>query len=263
MNKICVIAKNKETYFIKRLIEEVGEGVVLFDPWSDFMLPDAEKFITRTTGVYGNDLDLMIIKSLPAGKVFNSYDVLNKFRSKDVQFNWFEDNDFPHLPWISIKDTDQLNIEKFFRLYPECVVKPLRGQGGWGLEVLTWEKFKTWNKKKESDKSYLLQPFIKGATELRVFFIKGQSPIVLHREAKSGIAANFKKQGSARLSQLPVQFEEKIMSLIQNSGASYGAIDLFIDDNRLYILELNTVPGIEQIEGVSGQNIMKLLIEAF
>jgi glutathione synthase/RimK-type ligase-like ATP-grasp enzyme len=259
MNKICVIAKNKSTYFIKRLIEEVGQ-VSLFDPWSDYEFPEAEKYIVRTTGIYRNDLDLMMVKSLPKEKVVNSYEVLNRFRTKPSQYNWFDEHNFSSLPWLPLKGTDLITIEKFFRLYPSAVVKPLAGQGGWGIEVLTWENFKTWKKKKGADEDYLLQPFIKDATELRYFFIKGQAPIVLKRTAKTGIAANFQREGGAEVSSLPSEFQKEINEVISKSGAFYGAMDLLIKDDRLMILELNSVPGIEQLEHVSGKNITAMLV---
>lgn len=259
MNKICVIAKNKSTYFIKRLIEEVGQ-VPVFDPWSDFEFPEADKYIVRTTGIYRNDLDLMMMKSLPKEKVVNSHEVLTRFRTKSSQYAWFEDHNFPSLPWIPLKGTDLVTIEKFFRLYPEAVVKPIAGQGGWGIEVLTWDSFKTWKKKKGADEDYLLQPFIKDAIELRYFFLKGHAPVVLERSAKTGIAANFQRQGSATVTSLPKEFEGQIDELIQKSGAHYGAMDLLLKDGRLIILELNSVPGIEQLEKVSGQNIIKTFL---
>ncbi len=259
MNKICVIAKNKSTYFIKRLIEEVGQ-VALFDPWSDYEFPEAEKYIVRTTGIYRNDLDLLMVKSLPKEKVVNSYEVLNRFRTKPSQYLWFDEHNFSSLPWLPLKGTDLVTVEKFFRLYPSAVVKPLAGQGGWGIEVVSWDNFKSWKKKKGADEDYLLQPFIKDAMELRYFFIQGHEPIVLKRSAKTGIAANFQREGGAELSSLPPEFQKEINEVISKSGAFYGAMDLLIKDDRLIILELNSVPGIEQLEKVSGKNIASILV---
>lgn len=262
MNKICIVAKNKETYFIRRLIEEVGnDGVTLFDPWSDFNFPSADMYLVRSTGIYGNDLDLMFMKSLPPEKIFNPLPVLHRFRTKSSQYEWFEEKDIPSLPWIHVKGTDLITIEKFFRLYPELIVKPLRGQGGWGIEALTWEMFKKWKKKKGSDEDYLLQPFIKNAVEYRYFFLKSSEPVVLERKSRSGIAANFQRQGEAKLTALPQEFQKIIDDLIEKSGAVYGAIDMLVQEGRPYVLELNAVPGIEQAEKVSGRNLIKDILK--
>ena len=263
MNKICVIAKNKETFFIKRLIEELGQNVDIFDPWSDFILPEADRYLVRTTGVYGSDLDLLLLKTIPKNKVINSLEVLQRFRSKTSQYLWFEEQDVPLLPWLSLKNTDLITIEKFFRLYPEVVVKPNIGQGGWGIEVLRWSDYKSWKKKKGKDEDYLIQPYLKGATEFRYFFMKDFSPIVLKRMGKTGVAANFRQNGKANLATLPPEFSSVIENLVIKSQALYGAIDLLVLDERPVVLELNTVPGIEQLEKISGENIIQRFKEFY
>lgn len=261
MNKICIIAKNKKTYFITKLIEKVGKEVVLFDPWTDMLLPEADKYVVRTTGVYGTDLDLLILNTLPSEKILNPLETLKIFRTKNTQYSWFEDNDLPILPWISLQDTNLITVEKFFRLYPFCVVKPLVGQGGWGVETLTWESFRTWKKKKGNDTSYLLQPLVRDAKEFRYFFMKNRGALILERKAKSGIVANFQRGGEAVLSSLPEEFKNKLDRIVSLSGAQYGAIDLFIDEKGMNILELNTVPGFEQIEKISEQDLVEDFIK--
>lgn len=264
MNKLVIIAKNKQTYFIEKLTKEVGgDNARLFDPWIDLEMPVADHYLVRTTGVYGSELDLLMLQGLPQDRVINPLEALKNFRSKSVQYSWFDEHDFPALHWLPLQGTDLLTIERFFRLYPRVVVKPLIGQGGWGIEVLTWATFKSWWKKKKGrDESYLIQPLISGARELRYFFIKNTFNVCLERKSKSGIAANFKLQGSAIQTELPAEFQEMIDQLIEMSGALYGAIDLLIDDGRPVILELNTVPGIEQLEEVTGLNIIQKLLSA-
>ena len=265
MNKICVFAKNKNTYFINRLIEEVGQSVLLFDPWTALDLPVADRYLARTTGVYKSDLDLLILGSLPENQVVNSVSVLKRFRSKSSQWTWFDEQDLPCLPWLGLKGIDPITAEKFSVLYPEMIVKPNFGQGGWGLEVLTRDTLLGWmkKKKKQQDEDYLIQPLIKDATEYRYFFIKDEEAIVLKRKARSGIAANFKREGEAELVTFPAEFESEVRRLISLSGALYGAIDLFIQHDRLFVLELNTVPGIEQLENISRQNIVRKLLQHF
>lgn len=264
MNKICVFAKNKSTYFIKRLMEEVGH-IELFDPWFDQMLPEADIYLARTSGVYRNDLDLMMMGALPKNKVFNSVESLRRFRLKSTQYLWMEENDFPALPWVSLKEGNIETAEKFFRLYPECVVKPLAGQGGWGIEILTWDKYKGWKNKKKKvfDKDYLLQPLIKGADEYRYIFIKGSDPVILKRSATSGVAANFKAGGKAEVARLSDRYYGQMQKIILASGTHYGAIDFFVQDGEMSVIDFNSVPGLEQAESISGRNLVRDLVQSF
>ena len=258
-----MVAKNKETYFTKRLTEEVGQALLFFNPWQDFQVPEAQKYLIRTTGVYGSDLDLHILATLPAQQLINPLPSLKIFRSKLTQYEWMEERNFKVPEWINLNGVDVLNVEKFFRLFPSGLVKPHIGQGGWGIEGMNWENFKTWWKKKRGvDESFILQKFIPSALELRCFFIKGLPHIVLERRSKSNIAANFKQQGLAKLATLPYGLESIVAKLIFESGLDYGAIDLLIEGDQVYFLDINSVPGIEQLEQVSGQNIIRNLLTA-
>lgn len=262
MNKICVIAKNKETYFINKLREILRKEFHIFDPWSDFDLPKADSYLVRTTGVYGSDLDLSMIKVLPQDKVFNPLNSLQLFRTKPKQYIWLENHDFKILPWLNLKEVDLLTVEKFFRLYPYGIVKPLTGQGGWGVEKVTWETFKSWKKKKGSDQSYLLQPYINDLQEYRYFFIKGSLPVILNRKRCALPAANFSSGGSAQLSELTFEVKVELERLVNLSGAHYGAIDFFLDHSTPVILELNSVPGFEQVETISKRSLVESLLES-
>lgn len=263
MNKLAIVTKNPQTYFVKRLIEEVGHSALLFNPWQDTLFPEADQFLVRTTGVYGSDLDLLMLQSLDVNQVINPLLALRRFRSKTSQYLWFEENNFPVAPWISLKNVELVTVEKFFRLFPDAIVKPNYGQGGWGVQSLKWDNFKSWWKKKAGiDEDYLLQAHVKGATELRYFFIANEFSFVLERTAKTGVAANYSASGTAIVSSLPAGFQSLIDQLIHLSGAQYGALDLLIEGNQLTILELNSVPGIEQLETLSGLNIIRKLLSA-
>jgi glutathione synthase/RimK-type ligase-like ATP-grasp enzyme len=205
-----------------------------------------------------------MLESLPKQKLINPLEVLKLFRSKPQQYLWMESENIPLLPWLSLKGSSVLTIEKFFRLYPEVVVKPTIGQGGWGITILNWMQFKSWWKKKQAkkDEQYLIQPFMRGVQELRYFFIKNGPSYVLERQATTGSVANFKRQGVARLASPRTEIINQLEELVEKSGALYGAIDLFFDGKNISILELNSVPGIEQLESSTQINVMGQLLNA-
>lgn len=264
MKNIVIVAKNQETHFIKRMIEEAGQkSCEFFNPWKDFSIPEGSFYLVRTTGIHHSDLDLLMLSGLESNKVINPLRSLRRFRSKKTQYEWMEEVNFPILPWLDLRGCDLLTVEKFFRLYPEMVVKPHCGQGGWGIEVLTWESFKTWWKKKQNrDEDYLLQPYQRGSEEFRYFFIKGEWSATLKRIAQKGVAANFKNDGKAEIAALPDQFALALQEVAERSGLLYGAIDVLVDGNNLAILDVNSVPGIEQLEAVTGENVMSKLLSA-
>lgn len=262
MNNICVFAKNKSTYFVRRIMEEAPDRVALFNPWADVNLPVADTYLVRTTGVYHSDLDLLILSSLPADKIVNTLPVLKRFRGKCSQYQWMESCDIPVPPWVYLNGLDQVSIEKFFRLYPKGVVKPNFGQGGWGIEAMSWERYRSWARKRAQDQDYLLQQFISSAVEYRIFFIRGLCEIVLKRHSPQSLAANFRAGGAAQTASLPSPLRPVVDEVIHKSQAHYGAIDVLEHDGSSFVLEVNAVPGIEQLESISGQNVIKLILQS-
>ena len=65
------------------------------------------------------------------------------------------------------------------------------------------------------------------------------------------------------MTQLPPEASSEIQRLIEMSKAHYGAIDLIIKDGIISILELNIAPGVEQLEKVTGENVVRELVESF
>lgn len=261
MKPLLILAKNKDTYFIKRLINEVGVShCMLFDPWSNEHVPEAtQQCLVRTTGVYGSDADLDFLKGYP-GNIINPLSALELFRRKSTQYQFFSDHNLPALPWLELIDLSWDEVHHWVRLcrQSQFIVKPDRGQGGWGIEIHDLPSLKDWFElqKQRQDLNYLLQPFLTEAHEYRVFFV-GEELTTLRREATTNhMAANFRQGGLAHLDELPAWSVANIKRLIQDSGAQYGAIDVFLRHPEMWILELNTAPGVEQLEQVSGQNIV-------
>lgn len=259
MNKYCVIARNVKTYFIKRLSEEVGESLVYFNPWSQDILPSASVYLFRSSAVYGDDQDLKSLASVPSSaKIINPPASLSSFRDKLHQYSRSLGQPFQSIPWINLQGAHLAEAEKFIQLHGDVVVKPHRGQQGWGVEKLDRHRLQAWWERR-SDDEYLLQKFISGE-EYRLFFIK-DSFFLLRRSGDGGVA-NFALGGEAELALIPPQLREMGRVCIKNSGALYGAIDLIYSKGEYHFLELNLSPGIEQLEKVTGENIIRLLLDS-
>lgn len=264
MNKILVVAKNPETYFIKRLREEVH--FTLFNPWLD----DWEKgfrhslALVRSSGIYQSDKDLEFLGPFK-GTILNPLKALKLCRQKSTQYHFLQQHHFGHLPWMDLGQVSLEGAQEWIRKQEgRILVKPDKGQGGWGIEVLGREDFILWWKKQKAreDLDYLIQPYLEETQEYRVFFIK-EELFTLLRKSSQGMTANFRQEGKAQIAALPHYLREELLRLIKSSGVQYGAIDLLVKDQRYYILEINTVPGIEQLEKLSGINIIQRLCQVF
>ena len=261
MNKLCVLSTNPETYFMKRLREEVGQGLQIITPQSP--VPETDHILVRTTGIEREDKDLSFLSRMsPQTQVHNSFPVLKLFRSKNDQYRFFSTYEIPILPWRDLTHgVLPYDCEELLSLSNKYLVKPRRGQGGWGVKVLTKDELSLWWAEQllRKDTDYVLQPYVNDAQEFRVFFCSDYR-FTLTREAQIGVAANFTCGGKASKAELPSEFKSQIEKLISISGAEYGAIDILLRRDHMYVLELNSVPGIEQAESLSGDNLIREIL---
>lgn len=256
MNRLCIVAKNFQTHFIRRLTEEVGGDVASFNPWEDSVLPPAEVYLLRSTGIYGSSKDLEALSG--ERNVINSIRAHRIFREKQSQYTFFDSIKHPSLTWLNLRSADLSTARTFVSDHEEILVKPNRGQGGWGIEVLNCQTIQSWWDRGDLD--YVAQPYRPDLREGRLFFIGTEQRWILEREkAQGAVAANFKQEGRARVLSLPSTHLEILEGLIQESGAAYGAIDFLFDASEVFTLELNVVPGIEQLEMTTGENVARLL----
>lgn len=267
MKQLFVLTKNVNTTFMKRLIEEVGNCLCVNPETEAHLLKSDSFYLVRTFGVYRDDSDLDSLEKLSGAVVVNTVWALRLFRSKDQQYQFFYNHQIPILPWLSLEHSSWEQVKEWISLHPSLkyLVKPDRGQAGWGIFALDLDNLKRWWDQQRSidDLSYVLQPFIEGKDELRVFFIKNQGMWTLKRKPEERVAANFGSGGSAEVVELPVELTSLVEKIIEVSGVFYGAIDLFWDGARPVVLELNTVPGIEQLENLTGENIINRLVHGF
>lgn len=257
MNKYCVIARNFRTYFIKRLSEEVGKELALYNPWGSERIPNSSVYFFRSSAVYGSEKDLEAIRALPPEAiVLNSPTVINNFRDKNRQYSLSLGRPFSSIPWTNLQGKSLPFAMEFIRENEDIIVKPIRGQGGWGVEKHNLLSFPEWWKQKLDDE-FLLQKYLDGE-EMRLFFIRDEY-YLLRRKAES-VAVNFSQGGEAELIPITEELRSLARECIKNSGAFYGAIDLIFYQGKYHFLELNNSPGIEQLEQITGLNIVQKLL---
>lgn len=255
MNKLLVVAKNPETYFIKRLIKEVGlSRMLLFNPWQDPRPTDYACVLFRSSGVYQSDKDLEFARSC-GRPLLNPLSALERFRSKSAQYQFFNQIGHPCLPWARLSEW-QKTAGRF-------LVKPDFGQGGWGIQVFDQLGLAQFHRQQmlKNDLSWIVQPYV-SAAEYRVFFMGPERYVLKRAPSSETVAANFAQEGVAELVSMPAHLSQVVEPLIESSQAYYGAIDLLDPSSGPVILELNVVPGIEQLERLTGLNIIQHLLTA-
>jgi glutathione synthase/RimK-type ligase-like ATP-grasp enzyme len=262
MNKLWVLAKNFDTYFMRRLTEEVGQDHLrYFNPWTEQLNEVvAQPVLVRSSGVYGSELDLLTLEQHFAGPIFNPLTAQKIFRSKKTQYQALQALGVPVLPWLDLQSASWQELQQFVQLIAarEWLIKPHRGQGGWGIKTLSLDDLQRWWEQ-AVDREYLLQPYLRAQRELRYFFIHQDWEYCLSRTGgQTGPAANFAQGGAAQAVDLPIALRPFIQ-LLGQSGLLYGAMDILEQHGAFYFLDINLVPGVEQLEAISGHNILKSL----
>jgi glutathione synthase/RimK-type ligase-like ATP-grasp enzyme len=282
-DKIIYLSPNTETYFARRFQEEChadGLGVQYINPFQSVISPldidPGRCFIMyRTSGVHMDDFDMEMTKvTYPKADCWNPLSAIHLTRTKMRQQRFFNKHGITNIPTLALRgrvDEEMMkSIDEFAeRFNPDhrWIFKLNRGQQGIGLNLIegrqalfSWlETF--WAIK---DQDFLIQPYIEAEAEYRCFFIKKTNQTWWLKRTSDGLKSNFAQGGGAEIVSIPPKtVEEEVLKLITHSPCEYGAVDILWTGTEAYILELNSQPGIEQLEGITQVNIMKKLLEAF
>jgi ribosomal protein S6--L-glutamate ligase len=258
------IASDKtSTYFTQRLVEESRESGLearVFDPYTTDIPSDADYAIWRVTGVRYDDTDL---DRITRHSVVNPAFTLRLCRDKWMLYLGLE-RYLPLAPTIPVTgymDEIEESLQQFGVLdNGEYVLKTIRGNQGRGVHLISnKEQLKAQVDKiyTSKDERYILQPRLKGK-EYRIFLQQGFEAIVLERTNDDAFVANFHQNGIAKLSDK--NFAWLVKKVEKTLNFSYLALDVIDTKDGLYIVDINTVCGIEQLEKLSGINIARRIL---
>jgi ribosomal protein S6--L-glutamate ligase len=147
-----------------------------------------------------------------------------------------------------------------------CVVKLLEGTQGIG--VILAENRKAATSVIEAflklEANMLVQEFIaeaKGA-DLRVFIVDGQVVGAMKRQAKAGeFRSNLHRGGSAKVIKLSNEERATAIKAAKKLGLGIAGVDLLQSKRGPLVMEVNSSPGLEGIEGATGVDIAGKIIE--
>jgi len=178
--------------------------------------------------------------------------------------------------WVVIKDLGNLR-EELFKNYP-LVVKPAEEGSSVGLAIV--ENFDQLKEAVEKllPKKVLIEEFIPGK-EFTCGFVKGKVLSPIEIKPKKGIY-NFEAKYTKGLTEFePVRDPSLVKKIQQLTLKVVGALEIKtlcrvdfrynLSEDRLVVLEVNTIPGMTEtsllpkmakLEGVTFENLVKLLI---
>ena len=147
-----------------------------------------------------------------------------------------------------------------------CVVKLLEGTQGIG--VILAENAKAAKSVVEAflklEANMLVQEFIKeaGGADVRAFVVDGQVVGAIKRQAKDGeFRSNLHRGGTATVIKLSAAERETAIKAAKKLGLGVAGVDLLQSSRGPLVMEVNSSPGLEGIEGATGIDIATKIIE--
>ena len=110
----------------------------------------------------------------------------------------------------------------------------------------------------------LVQEFVKeaGGAELRVFVVDGQVVGAMKRQAREGeFRSNLHRGGTATVINLSPEERATAIKAAKKLGLGIAGVDLLQSSRGPLVMEVNSSPGLEGIEGATGIDIAGKLIE--
>jgi ribosomal protein S6--L-glutamate ligase len=109
----------------------------------------------------------------------------------------------------------------------------------------------------------IVQEFIEEAkgADMRAFVVDGVVVGAMKRQAKKGeFRSNLHRGGTAEVIELTEEEENAALKAARVMGLGICGVDMLQSKNGPLILEVNSSPGLEGIEKVTGKNIAKSII---
>ncbi len=146
------------------------------------------------------------------------------------------------------------------------VVKLLEGTQGIGVVLAETKKAaeSVIGAFRQLDANILVQQFIKeaGGADVRAFVVGGKVVAAMKRQGAPGeFRSNLHRGGSAEIIKLTPSERSTAVRAAKSLGLSVAGVDLLQSSEGPMVLEVNSSPGLEGIEGASGVDIASQIVE--
>lgn len=283
--KIAVLSRNPKLYSTKRLIEageQHGHEMVILDHLKCVLVieksnPHIFHMGKEVTGVdaiiprIGSSVTFYgaaVVRQFEQMKAFSCIESQALVRSRDklrsLQLLSKAGLGMPKTVFANVpKDID--NVINQVGGTP-CVIKLLEGTQGIG--VILAETHKSAKSVIESflalDANILVQEFIKeaGGADVRAFIVDGKIVGAMKRQGAEGdFRSNLHRGGKASVINLTKEERETALRAAKKLGLGIAGVDMLQSNRGPLVMEVNSSPGLEGIEGATGVDIAGKIIE--
>lgn len=284
--KIGLLASNPNLYSNQRIIEageQRGHQIEFFDIKQCYIKLDARTpEVHYRGGRILNDLDAVIPRIRPSMTYYgcaltrqfetlgvyalNTSSAISHSRDKlySLQLLLNHDLDIP-ITGFANSPLDTNDLIKMVGGSP-LIVKLLEGTQGKGVVLAETKKAaeSVINAFKSLNANILVQEFIKEANgkDLRCFVINGKVVASMQREAPPGeFRANIHLGGTGSI--VKITPEERKMAILaaKAMGLAVAGVDMIRSSKGPLLLEVNSSPGLEGIEGATGKDLASEMIK--
>jgi len=283
--KIAVLSRNPKLYSTKRLIEAIEkrghEGLIIDHLKCDIImddtgpsifhrgqkLTDIEAIIPRigaSVTFYGT----AVVRQFEMMKVFSAVDSLAITRSRDklrsLQILSRSGVGMPRTAFTNYSKEEN-NVLRLIGQAP-VVIKLLEGTQGLGVVLAETNKAaKSVVEAFDSLKTrVILQEFIEeaGGADVRAFVVNGEVVGAMKRQGKEGeFRSNLHRGGQAIVIKLSRAEKTTALKAAKSIGLAIAGVDMLQSRKGPMVLEVNSSPGLEGIEKVTGVDIAGKIVE--
>lgn len=283
--KIAILSRNLKLYSTRRLVEAAeqrGHEVIVLDHLKCVLVIEKghPQIFYGGKQVVGIDAIIprigtsvtfygaAVVRQFEQMKVFSSVESQALVRSRDklrsLQLLAKAGLGMPKTAFASIPK----NIENVLEQVggAPVVIKLLEGTQGIG--VILAETHKSAKSVIESflalKANILVQEFIKeaGGADIRAFIVDGKIVGAMKRQGAPGeFRSNLHRGGSANVIELTKEERETAIKAAKKLGLAIAGVDMLQSSRGPLVMEVNSSPGLEGIEGATGVDIAGKIIE--
>ena len=285
--KIALLASNPELYSNKRIMEageERGHEMIFLNAEHCYMKLDAgEPEVRYRGGSILNDLDAVIPRIKPS-MTFYGCALLRQFESKGVfcmndSSSIAQSRDKLFSSQLLAKNGIQIPITGFAKSPLDTkdlihmvndaplIIKLLESTQGKGVVLAETKKAaeSVINAFKSLQTNILVQEFIKESDgkDIRCFVVDGKVVASMQRQATKGeFRANIHQGGTASMVKITPEEKKMALKAAKVFNLYVAGVDIIRSNRGPLMLEVNSSPGLEGIEGATGKDIADNMIAA-